>query len=324
VTTRGVAPATRRATIRGLGATLFASAQLFGCIAEAHPTAAKAKSGPKPSPNPRVSGQLWQTLPPTPVLPQASRSGLAAINGTRIFYAQFGAQSGDGPPVLLLHGGLGSSRYWGHQVNDLMATFSVTVMDTRGHGASPLLSSRFGYAVFAEDVVALLDFLKLESVALVGWSDGAVTGLQMAISYPARISRLFAFGANSSVSGSAPAEDSAGVFSHYVARCKAEYAQVSPTAEKWPQLVDGLRAMWRREPNFTTAQLQAIRTPTVIADGEHDEIIRREDTERMAKEIPGSRLVIEPGVSHFAMLQAPAQFSARLLQFLSGSPISLK
>ena len=78
----------------------------------------------------------------------------------------------------------------------------------------------------------------------------------------------------------------------------------------------GLSTMWRREPNFTKAQLGTIKIPVTIADGEHDEIIKPEHAKQIAAEIPGAQLVILRGVSHFAMLQNPAQFEEVLLKFL--------
>ena len=74
--------------------------------------------------------------------------------------------------------------------------------------------------------------------------------------------------------------------------------------------------MWRTEPNFTKAMLATIKLPVVISIGEHDEIIRRDHTERLAKLIPGARLMIQPGVSHFAMLQNPAQFNSAVAELL--------
>ena len=69
------------------------------------------------------------------------------MNRTSIFYAQFG----EGPPVLLLHGGLANSNYWGHQVKELAQKYTVTVMDTRGHGRSPVTSYFFSYGLFADE-----------------------------------------------------------------------------------------------------------------------------------------------------------------------------
>jgi pimeloyl-ACP methyl ester carboxylesterase len=255
----------------------------------------------------------WTTLPPTPTLPKAKRSGLVSVNNVSIYFAQFG----DGPPVLLLHGGLGSSVYWGHQVRELAKSYSVIVMDTRGHGRSPVMSSSFSYALFAEDVAGLFDMLKIPSLPIVGWSDGAITGLQLAISRPDRVSKLFAFGANSSVSGLKKNGSKSRTFQAYAERCKAEYAQMSPSPGKWPELLSGLRPMWRGEPKFTKQMFGSIKTPTAISDGEYDELIQREDVERMSREIPGARLTILPNVSHFAMLQNPKQFNAALISFLS-------
>ncbi len=76
--------------------------------------------------------------------------------------------------------------------------------------------------------------------------------------------------------------------------------------------------MWDTEPNYTAADLGEITTPVVIADGDHDEAIKREHTEYLARSIPGAKLAILPGLSHFAMIQDPAAFNSVLLSFLSG------
>ena len=266
-----------------------------------------------PSGTARSNVPAWLTLPPTPSLSRPTRSGLAPVNGTSVFFAQFGEA---GAPVLLLHGGLGSSNYWGHQINALTKAFSVTVMDTRGHGRSPVTSRSFSYGLFAQDVVGLLDFLEIPSAAIVGWSDGAITGLVLAMTRPERVSKLFAFGGNSSPDGLRPNGARSAVFAAYAARCKAEYAQLSPHPDRWGQLLNGLRIMWRSEPNFTNQKLASVKAPTMIADGEYDEIIKPEHAKRMADAIPGARLAMLPNVSHFAMLQNPSQFNETLMSFL--------
>jgi pimeloyl-ACP methyl ester carboxylesterase len=136
----------------------------------------------------------WMTLPPTPALPQpAAESGLAPVNGVKIWYATFGS----GEPVILLHGGLAHAEYWGKQVPALAARYRVVVMDSRGHGRSSRDARPFGYDLMTDDVVGLMDFLKIDKAALVGWSDGAILGLDMALRHPERLSKLFAFAANS-------------------------------------------------------------------------------------------------------------------------------
>jgi pimeloyl-ACP methyl ester carboxylesterase len=274
-------------------------------------------SGPQATPE-APSGaagasRLWLQLPPTPSLPTPFESGLIGVNGTDVFYALYG----EGPPVLLLHGGMAHSDIWGHQIDALAKRHVVLAMDTRGHGRSRS-SDTFSYKLFAQDALALMSALHIEQAAVVGWSDGAVTALEMAMTAPARVSRVFAFGANANPQGYKPNGSKAAVFSAFVQRCEQDYARLSPTPGKWPQLVRGLRGMWRSQPNFTPAQLGAIRAPVTISMGEHDEIIRRDHTEMVARSIAGAKLVIQPGVSHFAMLQNPAQFNAALDGFLAG------
>jgi len=74
--------------------------------------------------------------------------------------------------------------------------------------------------------------------------------------------------------------------------------------------------MWGTEPNFTKQKLATVNVPIAISAGEHDEIIRREHTKQIAREIPGARLVIQPDVSHFAMLQNAPQFNKAMIEFL--------
>jgi pimeloyl-ACP methyl ester carboxylesterase len=252
-------------------------------------------------------------LPPTPKLPAPRRSETVSVNGTKIYFAQFGEA---GPPVLMLHGGLGNSNYWGHQVTELAKQFAVTVMDTRGHGRSPVTSRAFSYGLFAQDAAALLDYLQIPSASIVGWSDGGVTGLELAMTRPDRVARLFAFGANSAPDGMKPGGGRSSVFAAYVARCRAEYRELSPNPEKWPLLVQGLGPMWRSEPNYPDRKLARIKAPTAIADGAYDEIIEPEHTRHMAHVIPGARLAILPNTSHFAMLQDPTAFNQALMNFL--------
>lgn len=294
---------------------------LAGVVGACLPIAANAETAdppPLPRAKPTAPGgpadTPWLKLPPTPALPTPTKSEVATINGTRIFFAQFG----EGEPVLLLHGGMGNSNYWGHQLPELAKHFSVIAMDTRGHGRSPVTSAAFGYRLFADDVAALLDHLAIAKASLVGWSDGAITGLQLAMTRPDKVSRVFAFGANSTLDGLKPNGARSPVFVAYAQRCRAEYLQLSPRPERWPQLVDGLRAMWRSQPSFSEEKLAGIKAPTAVSDGEYDEIIKREHTEAMSRLIPGARLVMLSKVSHFAMLQNPAQFNEALLDFLKG------
>jgi pimeloyl-ACP methyl ester carboxylesterase len=252
----------------------------------------------------------WLTLPATPTLPQAARSGLAPVNNVKIWYAEFG----QGEPVILLHGGLANANYWGNQVPELAKSYRVIVMDSRGHGRSTRDSRPFGYDLMASDVLALMDCLQIGKAAIVGWSDGAILGLNIAIRHPERITKLFAFAANSDPSGVNVAPNP--VFKKFIDRAKTEYEQLSTTPEAYNSFLDEITGMWAAEPNFTAEELRAIKVPVLIVDADHDEAIKRENTEFMAREIPNAALLLLPGVSHFALLQDPEQFNCNLQHFL--------
>lgn len=253
----------------------------------------------------------WLQLPAYPPMPEAAQSGLADINGIQVYYAVYG----EGEPVMLLHGGLGHSDVWGHQVTELSKSYQVITMDSRGHGRSTRNDERYTYELMASDVIALMDFLQIDKASLIGWSDGGIIGLVMAINNPERVGRVFAFGANSDPSGLTAdlAEDA--VFNQYIENAGTDYAKLSSTPDDYEGFLTAIGEMWATEPNITE-QLKTITIPVTIADGEYDEAITREHTEMMAKEIPGSRLVILPDVSHFAMWQNPPVFNTALLEFL--------
>jgi pimeloyl-ACP methyl ester carboxylesterase len=260
---------------------------------------------------PAVAAPQWMTLPPTPSLPAPVQSGTAPVNGVRIWYATFG----HGDPVILLHGGLANANYWGNLVRTLQGRYQVVVMDSRGHGRSTRDSTPYGYDLMESDVVGLMDFLKIRKAAIVGWSDGAIIGLDMAMKHPDRLTKLFAFAANSDPSGVGDIAHSP-VFNAFEARAETEYGTLSPTPHDYKSFLGQIEKMWASQPNWTAAQLHAITTPTWIVDGDHDEAIKRENTEFMAAQIPGAGLLLQPEVSHFSFLQDPQQFNTDVLHFL--------
>jgi pimeloyl-ACP methyl ester carboxylesterase len=253
----------------------------------------------------------WLTLPPTPTLPTAAQSGLAPVNGIKLWYAEFG----QGAPVILLHGGLANSNYWGLLVRALAPHYSVIVVDSRGHGRSSRDARPYGYDLMADDVVGLMDYLKIDKAALVGWSDGAIIGLDIALRHPQRLSKLFAFAANSDPSAVKDVEHDP-VFSAFIARARGEYETLSPTPKEYDAFLKQIEKMWEGEPHWTAERLHGIEVPTWIVDADHDEAIKRDNTLFMADNIPGSGLLIQPLVSHFSFLQDAAQFNGDVLHFL--------
>jgi pimeloyl-ACP methyl ester carboxylesterase len=262
---------------------------------------------------PARAAEPWLTLPPTPALPKPDASGYAPVNGIRQFYAIYGSTHAD--TVLLLHGGLANSAYWGLQITVLAQHYRVVVLDSRGHGRSSRTATPIGYQLMADDALATLSVLHIQRAAVVGWSDGAITGLEIAIHHPERLTGLFAFAANSDPSGVKDVSKSP-IFTAFIARAAGEYATLNPTPHGYAAFEADIEKMWAREPNMSEATLRGIRARVWIVDGDHDEAITRANTDLMAGLIPDAREMILPGVSHFAFLQNPGMFTGAVEEFL--------
>ena len=261
---------------------------------------------------PASAAQRWLTLPPTPPAIPSERSGQAQANGISIHYAVYG----HGSPVILLHGGLANLEYWGNQIRALAPYHTVIAMDSRGHGRSTRDARPYGYDLMADDVIALMNVLHVRKADIVGWSDGGIIGIDLAMRHADRVGKVFAFAANTRTSGVKDDVERNPTFAAFIVRAGHEYASQSATPGDYDAFVKQISAMWATQPNWTDAQLEAIRVPVLIVDGDHDEAIKREHTEYLAATIPGAGLLILPNVSHFAFLQDPRLFSYAILHFL--------
>jgi pimeloyl-ACP methyl ester carboxylesterase len=245
-------------------------------------------------------------------LPATPDQGYVEHDGARIWYASYGS----GAPVILLHGGLGHSGNWGYQVPALVEHgYRAVVIDSRGHGRSTRDERPFTYDLMAADVVAVMDALQLEQASLVGWSDGACTALILASKAPSRVASVFFFACNMDPSGTKEIE-----FGPTLQRCFSrhvkDYAQLSATPDQFEAFSDAVGLMQRTQPNYSANDLAAISVPVAIVHSEHDEFIKREHAEYLARSIPHAEFIYLPGVSHFAPLQRPEQFNRAMLTFL--------
>ncbi|MDX8527615.1 alpha/beta hydrolase [Mesorhizobium sp. MSK_1335] len=256
--------------------------------------------------------ERWLTLPEPAAMPKPEESGYAPVNGIQMHYAVFGK----GDPVLLIHGGLGHADIWASQVATLSKTHKVVVADSRGHGRSTRTDEPYGYDLMASDYLALLDFLKIDKTALVGWSDGGIIGIDIALHHPERLTRLFAQAANVTTDGVDPGVLTNKTFAAYIDRSGRDYKKLSKTPDQYDAFVAQISHMWESQPAWTKEELGKITTPTAIVAGDHDEAIKRAHTEYMASVIPGAKLIILPNASHFAMLQAPDEYSQAVVDFI--------
>ncbi|MFJ7352918.1 alpha/beta fold hydrolase [Phyllobacterium sp. NPDC097923] len=258
------------------------------------------------------AAERWEQLPDPAPMPVAAKSGTALVNGIQMYYAVYGS----GSPVLLIHGGLGYSDIWGGQVTDLAKDHMVIVADSRGHGRSTRNADPFSYDLMASDYLALLDYLKIDKTALVGWSDGGIIGIDIAMHHPERLTKVFAQAANTTVDGVKPDVLQNKTFAGYIDKAGGVYRKISPTPAEYDAFVEQISGMWASQPNWTDDDLKTIKTPIAVVLGDHDEAVSREHTDYMAKTIPGARLVILDNASHFAMLQDPAGYNQAVRDFI--------
>jgi pimeloyl-ACP methyl ester carboxylesterase len=259
----------------------------------------------------------WLRLPPTPRLMFPWMGQHVKIHGIHVWFNIYGSLSH--PPVLFLHGGFANSDYWGLQVRELHTSYRCILMDSRGQGRSTSSSANITYELMTSDVVALLDYLGIQRVHVVGWSDGAIIGLNLAMKYPTRLRSLFAFAANYVPSGVKDVTTSP-VFMEYLTRSEIEYDKINP-AKNYQNLYNNLTTMWTTQPNWTRTDFAKIKPdlPVWIVDGDHEEGIYREQPDTMTSWIRQAGELILPRTSHFAFLQDADDFTLNLKRFLAQS-----
>lgn len=233
----------------------------------------------------------------------------AAVNGIRLYYETYGA----GPAALLvvLHGNGGNLAAMRHQIDFFRTTHQVIAIDSRGHGRSEMGAPPLTYEKIADDVAALLAQLHAAPADILGWSDGGIVALQLALRHPKRVRRIALSGANLDVAALKP-ED--------LASMRAELADVRTklaVGDRTPrllQLEQHLVLMVDQTP-ITSSDLRRITCPALVMAGERD-MIPEPSTRAIAAGLPRAQLHIFPGATHGALQEIPAEFNRVVAAFL--------
>lgn len=226
---------------------------------------------------------------------------------------------GEGQPLVLLHGAFSGASSWGGQIPALVdAGWKVFVPERHGHGHSPDVTDEFHYADMATETIAYLDEIVGGPAEIVGWSDGAVVAVLVALQRPDLVRHLVLIGQyyNSSgraVGGILDALDAAD--DEMMEFFAAEYADESPDgADHFPVIFEKTMAMIRSEPEIDLGDLAAISAPTLVMQGDRDEVTLDHSRE-VVDAIGGARLCVLPG-SHLIPIEAPASVNAVIGDFL--------
>ncbi len=206
----------------------------------------------------------------------------ASIRGHKMYYAL----QGSGPPMVLLHGGGGSGETsFARQFDEFAEHHRLVAPDQVGQGHTPDVAGPLTYTGMMEDTVALLKHLKLKRVDLVGWSDGGILALMLAVRHPELVRRLVISGVNVAPEGLNP----------------EDLDQLRATQMSKPKTIDEkLAHLWLTSPTDTElslALLAKIAQPVLVISGDRD-AITLEHTLKIFHALPDAELCVLPGTDH--------------------------
>ncbi len=243
------------------------------------------------------------------------------IGGVNTWYDD----EGTGEPLVLLHGGLCTNETWAAQTPVFAERFHVIAPERRGHGHTADVPGPLTYADMATDTIGFLDRIVGGPAHLVGWSDGGIVGLLVAIARPDLVRKLVTIGANYDTAGIAPeAEEMAADMapdSDDMAMFRGLYEMHSPDGpEHWPVLIGKFTEMMQREPHIPEGDLARISAPTLVVMGD-DDLMSIEHSAALFRAIPNSELAVIPGASHTVPIEKPELLNRIVLDFLENEPV---
>ena len=210
-----------------------------------------------------------------------------------------------------------SERAGGHWHTDYEALHLITPRDVSCFDGVPMPAS---YPLFPsrEQVIAYLDAFGLESAHVVGFSDGAILGMMLALEHPTRVRSLVSISGNVDTDAFVSDEEAAHTMTAEAsAQLDREYADLSPDGpDHGEAVVAKLTQMWLTEPQITPEMLATITAPTLIMAGDHD-MVRADHTLTIVQAVPGAQLAIVPGAGHLVPYDRPALVELIVREFLS-------
>jgi pimeloyl-ACP methyl ester carboxylesterase len=240
------------------------------------------------------------------------------IRNLRIYYETSGA----GEPLLLLHGGFGTVEDFASQTPELAKHFRVVAFERPGHGHTADNAEPFSFATMAAYTVDFIKALKLGATNLVGWSDGAIIALLVAISRPDLVKRLVSVGGLFSANSQSPQalnwirSLTAESFGKIEPALVNRYYKVSPDGpDHFPVVLEKTKRLWLNEPNMTPEDLAKISAPTMVMAADKD-ATPAEHTLELFRSIKGAQLCIVPGTTHFLISEKPDVVNSAILDFL--------
>jgi pimeloyl-ACP methyl ester carboxylesterase len=250
------------------------------------------------------------------------------VNGMRMYYEV----SGEGDPLVVLHGGYMNIPMMGAIVGKLAETHKVYALELQGHGRTTDIDRPITYPNLADDAAAFMDAIGLEKADIFGYSMGSVAGLQLAIRHPEKVNKLVAASVAYDVEGWQPA------FKDFIPQMTVEmfvgmpfaedYKKLAANPDGFPALVEKLIAL-EKEPMAWEEDVKKLKMPVLIIAGDADVATLEHSVAMfrllgggvmgdMGKSLPASRLALMPATSHTAVITQPDLLHAFIEPFLKG------
>lgn len=252
-------------------------------------------------------------------IPYGSNNGkYISIFDTRIYYEEYGK----GTPLILLQGGMGGIENFSASIPELSKHYRVIAPDTPGQGRSELADS-MSYQLIAEYMSKLIDTLRLDSVYVMGWSDGGNAALILGYIRPDKIKKVLASGANYKLSGYPSVQNDSTDWEKVLAdpafaiENKAgidNYINLCPWPRDWKKMIIDINKMWSQKIYFPATVLEGLKIPVMVVLGDRDAVTLEHGIE-MHRLIKESQLCILPNTSHAVFKERPDLINEIAIEF---------
>lgn len=228
------------------------------------------------------------------------------IRGIKIYTEVYG----EGEPLLVIHGNGGSMADFSNQIPYFSKKYKVILADSRSQGRTADNGDSLTYEMMADDYDALLTAMNIDSANVIGWSDGGINGLLLAIRHPKKVKKLAITGANLVPDSTAVYGDVAELVQPYYEESRKNRNNGPKELVQWK-----LARLLFEQPNIPYTALHTIQCPTLVIGGDHD-VIKVEHTMQIWKNIPKAFLWILPNSGHATPIAYKDEFNAGVMHFL--------
>lgn len=232
-----------------------------------------------------------------------------SIRGFKMYYETYGS----GKPLLMIHGNGGSISSFAGNIPYFSKKYKVIVADSRAHGNSSDTRDSLSFEMMADDYSALLDSMHTGPAYVIGWSDGGINALLMAVRHPDQVIKLASTGANLW-------PDSTALKPEFWKSEQETYLSGKDKKFKTPKEKNDWKVFlldWQ-QPDISLNTLQQIKCPALIIAGDHD-LINTAHTVLIAKHIPEAQLWIVPKSGHATLIEHKDEFNHKVDEFFQAA-----